>query len=93
MTSRTVTALQDMYGFATLMVDAFGMNGNDAMTDAQHAEWQRVSGLAAVVLDDAENERNALLDILQKWAEWHYQRFGDRPDDSPITDTCASLRG
>lgn len=41
---------------------------------------------------NATKDRNALLDILQKWAEWHYQKFGDKPDDSPIPETCEALK-
>lgn len=40
----------------------------------------------------AEKKLAEALDVLQLWAEWHYQRFGDGCFDGPIAETSAILK-
>lgn len=43
-------ALQSMWTVATSLVEKNGPNGNDTMTDLQHAAWQKASALANALL-------------------------------------------
>jgi hypothetical protein len=49
-------ALRALHAFASRMVERHGMNGDDSMTDADHAAWQDSASLANIAIAKATND-------------------------------------
>lgn len=49
-----LAALKSVWAFATTMAERHGMNGDDTMTDADHAAWQDAAGKASAAMACAE---------------------------------------
>ena len=49
-----LAALRRMWAFASELVEAHGMDGDDTMTDAQHHEWQEAGADASAAIAKAE---------------------------------------
>lgn len=54
--NQAAEAIKTMWAFASGMVDKYGMNGDDTMTDAEHQSWQSASALCANVFRSTESD-------------------------------------
>lgn len=48
-----LAALKALYDFASILVERHGMDGDDTMTDADHAAWQEAAGSASFAITNA----------------------------------------
>lgn len=87
MDSQLFNAANAMWAFASKLVEKHGMNGDDTMTDAEHAEWQKAAGDLSVALREAEEGKpKGRIDTgtgeTMYFVQWEIDLYADSPREA-----------
>lgn len=79
-----IEAANAMWQFASKLVEKHGMNGDDSMTDAEHAAWQKAAGDLHVALNSAapKGRLDTGTGETMYFVTWEIDMYADSPREA-----------